>query len=142
MPNFKTFEPQTLAALDDAHGDIRLVSGKKPPVKAWKPEVTPETPWAAVFRKPVVGETDNFEGAAHNEKAKAGGLRNLAKALIVGVSLDGKITVCMDRNDRKQVNEVRAAWDELRAKHSGAHMAAQEDIMELSDMSKDEEGKE
>lgn len=139
---FLPFDVDTLSRLDDAHGDIRIVTGAKPPAKSFKPDFKPEHPWQAVFCKPTVGESDNFEGAAHNDRAKPGALRNLAKAIVVGVSLDGKQTFCIDRNDRASVKQVRDAWETLRAKYPGAHMAAQDDLMSLASMSADESGKE
>lgn len=138
---FKPFDNDTLRALDAAHGDVRKVRGATPPAKSWNPDA-PEPPWEAVFRRPTPGEGDTFEGAAHNDRAKPGALRNLAKAVVVAVSLDGKHTTCLDRNDRKARQEVWDAWDALRAKYSGAHMAAQDDLMGLAGMSRDEEGKE
>lgn len=140
-PTFLPFTNETLAALDAAHGDIRVVRGATPPAKRWAPDFTPEPPWEAVFRQPTTGESDNFEGAAHNDRAKAGALRNLAKAIVVGVSLGGVQITCTDRNDRAQVDAVRKAWDDLRAKFPGAHMAAQDDLMALASMAKEEEGK-
>lgn len=139
---FKPFSNETLASLDAAHGDIRVVRGVTPKPKPWQPNVTPEPPWEAVFRAPTTGESDNFEGAAHNEKARTGALRNLAKATVVGVSHGGVQTVCMDRKDAESVRKVRDAWDSLRGEFPGAHLAAQDDMLELSGQTKEEAGKE
>lgn len=144
-PKFKTFKPfdnETLVALEAAHGDIRVVRGAVPPPRRWHADDAPEPPWEAVFRKPTTGESDNFEGSAHRENAKAGALRNLAKAIVVAVSRGGKIVMYTDRGDAKAVRETREAWDALRADFPGAHMAAQDDLMGLAGMSAEEEGKE
>lgn len=138
---FKPFADEQLRALEEAHEEIRVVRGAVPPQRRWIVDDKPEPPWEAVFRKPVTGESDRFEGDAHNDKARAGGLRNLAKAIVVGVSFEGKITICGDRKDLVAVRAVRDAWDELRAKFPGAHMAAQDDIMSLAGMAREEEGK-
>lgn len=137
---FKIFKPipvDTLAALDVAHGDIRVVRGKTPPVKSWVPDHEPEPPYEVVFRKPTTGESDNFEGSAHNEKAKAGALRSLAKATIVAVSFGGKIVSSTNRKDRA----VLDAWDALRGMFPGVHAAASDDLMDLNGQAKDEGGK-
>lgn len=138
---FKPIDDETLMSLEAAHGDIRVVRGAAPPARRWHANDAPEPPWEAVFRKPTTGESDNFEGSAHRENAKAGALRNLAKAIVVAVSLDGKIVSYTDRGDAKAVRETREAWDALRAKFPGAHMAAQDDLMSLAGMSAEEEGK-
>lgn len=139
---FKPISDDVLVALDEAHNDIRVVKGATPPAKSYRPNVAPETPWQAVFRKPTQGESDAFEGAAHNDKAKPGALRNFAKALVCAVNLDGKVTMYTDRTDLKAVRETRDAWEALRARFGGAHMAAQEDLMDLMGATKDEGGKE
>lgn len=139
---FLPFDNETLSALEASHGSIRVVRGATPPVKRWNPDAIPEPPWEAVFRKPTTGEGDAFEGAVHRDDTKAGALRNFAKAVVVAVSLDGKIVVCLDRKDKMSERAAREAWDGLRASYSGAHMAAQDDLMSLAGMAKDEEGKE
>lgn len=138
---FKPFDSATLAALDIAHSDIRVVRGKTPPAKSWIPDHAPEPPFEVVFRKPTTGEADAFEGAAHNDKAKAGALRNLAKATIVGVSFGGKTVTCSDRKDVASLKTVREAWDDLRVAFPSVHGAASEDLMEMSGQAKDEGGK-
>jgi hypothetical protein len=139
--SFLTFDDATLQALDAAHGEIRVVRGKKPPAKKWDSSFVPDYPWEAVFRVPTMGESDTFEGTAHNDKARSGGLRNLAKAIVVGVSYGGQRTVCTDRADKASERAVREAWESLRKEFPGAHMAAQDDIMSLASMAADEEGK-
>ena len=138
---FKPFDNETLAALEGAHEDIRVVRGETPPTKRWNPGAAPEPPWEAVFRKPTIGEAENFEGSAHKEAQRPGGVRNYAKALVVGVSIDGTQTVCMDRLDPKQRAAVREAWDALRAKFPQAHIASQDDLLSLSGQTRDEGGK-
>jgi len=139
---FAPFDNDTLASLESAHGEIRVVRGEKPPAKRWRPDDMPETPWEAVFRKPTVGECDNFEGAAHQDKARAAALRNLAKATVVGVSRAGKQVLHVEPGDARSKQAVRDAWDALRNDYSGAHMAAQKHLMSLAGMSDEEEGKE
>lgn len=138
---FLPFSNDQLEALDVAHEDIRHVKGETPPAKPWRTNYEPETPWAAVFRKPTTGEAESFEGKAHNERAAPGAMRDYAKALVVAVSLDGKHTVCLDRADPKSKGEVRKAWDDLRAKYPAAHIAAQADLLSLSGQARDEGGK-
>lgn len=141
---FKTFRPfsdEQLAALEQAHGEIRVCRGAVPPPRRWVANDSPEPPWEAVFRKPTMGESDNFEGSAHREQAKAAALRNLAKAIVVGVSVGGKVITYEDRSDAKAVRDVRDAWDNLRRDFPGAHMAAQEDLMSLAGMAAEEAGK-
>lgn len=143
-PKFRAFVPfdnDTLAALDAAHGDIRVVRGETPPAKKWKPDELPEPPWEVVYRKPTQGEADAFEGSVHNERAKSAGLRNLAKATIVGVSVGGIVTTCADRSDAAAVRKVRDAWDALREAHPSVHVASAGDLMSLAGMSAEEEGK-
>ncbi len=94
-----------------------------------------------MFRKPTGGECDHFEGSAHNDKAKPGALRNLAKAIVVGVSFGGKVVTVADRKDIVAVKAAREAWDSLREAYPGAHMAAQEDLMALAGMAADDGGK-
>lgn len=139
---FLPFDNETLSALEASHGSIRVVRGATPPVKRWNPDATPEPPWEAVFREPTTGEGDNFEGAVHNDRTKAGALRNHAKATVVAVSHGGKHTICSDRRDKPAEKATREAWDDLRRTFPGAHMAAQDDLMSLAGMAKDEEGKE
>lgn len=138
---FKAFTDDELRALEAAHDEIRVVRGAAPPPRRWAAEDKPEPPWEAVFRKPMTGESDSFEGAAHNDKAKPGALRNFAKAVVVGVSLAGKTATCVDRKDLVSLRATRDAWDALRAQYPGAHMAAQDDLMGLAGMARDEEGK-
>jgi hypothetical protein len=141
-PSFVPFTTEVLQQLCDAHGDIRVVTGEKPPARHWDPSFVPEHPWQVVFRAPVgTGESDAFEGAAHNDKTKPGALRTFARTLVVGVSFRGEQTICTDRTDRASVNKVREAWDRLRDVCPGVHMASQNDIMSLANMSADETGK-
>lgn len=139
--SFVPFSQDTLRELDIAHEDIRVVRGETPPAKSWNPDFKPEHPWEAVFRKPTVGEAESFEGKAHNDRARPAALREFAKALVVGVSLNGKQTTCMDRKDQPSRREVVAAWDALRDRYPNAHVAAQEDIFSLSGQARDEGGK-
>lgn len=139
---FRPFSGEELAALEASHGEIRVVRGALPPARSWVPDDKPEPPWEAVFRKPTTGESDNFEGAVAKDATKAAALRNLSKAVIVGVSVGGKIATCSDRKDLPSVRAVRDAWDRLRETHPGVHMAAQEDLMSLMGMARDEGGKE
>lgn len=143
-PEYRVFVPFTndeLAELDGAHEDIRVVTGAIPPPKRWKPEEKQEPPWEVVFRKAQGGEGDFFEGHAHSEQAKAKALRLHAKTLIVGVSVGGVKVVCLNRLDNKQKGDVQKAWDRLREKFPGVHMAAQDEIMDLTGMGKEEAGK-
>lgn len=137
---FAPFTDDTLAELDTAHDDIRKVRGETPPFKSWRPDYVPEVPWELVFRKPTVGEAESFEGRAHNERAKPSALRDFAKTLIVGVSLDGKQTICIDRRDAK---DVRLAWDALRAKYPNVHISegVQDALSSLSGQTSAEGGK-
>lgn len=142
-PKYKTFAPfsdEEWQALDVAHGDTRKVRGAVPPPKPWDP--SPEPKWEVIFRKPAnAGEFAFFEKHAHSDTAKDRALRLYAKALIVGVSEGGRKVVCLNVNDNKQKNDVRNAWDALCEKFPGIHMAAQQDIMDLSGMGKEEAGK-
>jgi hypothetical protein len=140
---FKPFDDETLQALEDAHKSIRVVRGETPPARRWVPNDEPEPPWEVVFREPTLGEVEMYEGRAHqNEKARAAMVRDHAKATVCAVSFDGAQTICMDRHDRKSVNDVRAAWDTLRAKYGAAHLAAQDDLMSMMGSVKAESGKE
>jgi hypothetical protein len=144
-PKFRTFKPfddATLQSLEEAHGRIAVVRGAAPSPRRWVANDEPEPPWEVVFREPTMGEVEVYEGHAHHEKARAAMVRNHAKATIVGVSLDGAQTVCMDRKDTASVRGVREAWDKLRAKYGAAHLAAQDDLMELMGSVKEDAGKE
>lgn len=141
MPGFKPFDDETLCALDAAHGDVRVVRGETPPAKRWKPAEKPEPPWEAVFRRPTEGELSAFERAMSNDKAKDSATRSFAKAIVCGVSLDGKIVSYTDRGDVAAVRGVRDAWDALRERHPGAHLASVDEILSLASMSAEQEGK-
>jgi hypothetical protein len=133
-PRYRVFAPfsdDTLCALEEAHGRVAVVRAAAPAKRRWVPNDTPEPPWEAVFREPTVGEAEAYEGHAHHEKARAGMVRNHAKATVVGVSIGGKQTVCMDRADTASVKAVREAWDRLRDRYGAAHLAAQDDLMAL-----------
>lgn len=140
---FVPFTDEQMAELESAHGRIspRVLPALDPP-RTWVPNDVPEPHWCAVFREPTTGEVEFFERHAHGT-SKDAALRNLAKATIVAVSFQGKHTVCLDRNDRASVDAVRAAWDQgIRKRFGGAHLAAQDDLMLLAGMSRDETGKE
>lgn len=144
-PQFRTFRPfddATLAALEEAHGRIMPVRAATPPPRRWVTNDEPEPPWEVVFREPTMGEAEAYEGHAHHERARAGMVRNHCKATVVAVSFGGVQTVCMDRNDRAAVTEVRNAWDRLRAKFGGAHLACQDAISALMGSVQDDMGKE
>ncbi len=144
-PKFRTFKPfsdDTLCELETAHNRIAVVRAAPPAPRRWVANDDPEPPWEAVFREPTVGEVEMYEGHAHHEKARAGMVRNHAKATVVGVSIDGKQTICLDRRDAKSVREVRDAWDKLRERYGAAHLAAQDDLQSLMGSVKDEAGKE
>ena len=95
-----------------------------------------------MFRRPTIGEVENFEGAANNERARASASRNLAKAIVVAVSLDGKHTVQKDPSDAPGKVAVREAWEQCRAKHGGAiHIRAMAKIQQLTGQTEEETGK-
>jgi hypothetical protein len=130
---FLPFSDEELQDLDAKFGDIRRVTGKTPPAKPWAKAgaADPEPPYQVVFRKPEPAETDAYEGAAHNEEARKGALRTLARSIVVGVSLDGKHT--LHDGERRGASEkaVREAWDALRKRSPLAHLACQEALTEL-----------
>lgn len=138
---FKPFSDEQLIALEAAHGRIAVVRGAPPPAPRWRP-AEPEPPYEVVFRAPTVGEAEAYEGHAHHEKARAAMVRDHAKATIVAVSIDGAHVICDDRKNLPSVKEVRAAWDKLREKYPGAHLASQDDLQALMGSVKDEMGKE
>lgn len=143
-PRYRVFLPFTdeqMSDLEAAHGRVMPVLPKLDPPRAWVPDDKPEPHWCAVFREPTTGEVEFFERHAHGS-SKDVALRNLAKATVVAVSLGGRHTVCLDRNDKRSVDAVRAAWDQgIRGRFGGAHLAAQDDLMLLAGMSRDESGK-
>ncbi len=144
-PQYRIFAPFTddeLEALDVAHKDIRRVTGATPPAKSWRRTEKPEPPWEVVFRKPTgSGEFAFFEKHAHNDSAKDRALRLYAKALIVGVSVGGRKVLNLNSKDNKQNVDIRRAWDLLCEEYPGVHMAAKDEIMDLSGMGKEEAGK-
>lgn len=144
-PKFKTFKPfadEQLCALEEAHRRIEVVRGAVPPAPRWRSTVTPEPPWEVVFRVPTEGESNAFEMQSHGaDKVKSAALRNLGKAVVVAVSRDGKHTIQSTRGDREEMATVRRAWDDLREEHPGAHMAAQDALMSLNSMGREEAGK-
>lgn len=140
---FLPFSDEQLAELEEAHRKIEVVRGAPPPPRRWVPNDDPEPPWEAVFRIPTAGEFEFFEQhMAGDQKSKAAAVRSHAKATVVAVSINGKQTVCLNSRDTVSVREVRRAWDGLReAGNGGAHMAAQDSIMSLASMGRDEVGK-
>ncbi len=126
------FTDEQMQTLDVTFGDVRLVTAKTPEPKRWAPKdaPAPSPPWQAVFRRPTLGEGEAFEGAANKEQARAGAMRDLAKATIVAVSFGGEQVTAAEAG-RKGQGDVRAAWDRLRQAHPLAHIAAKDAIQEL-----------
>lgn len=146
-PQFRVFAPFSdaqLGELEEAHGRIDVVRGAIPAARRWVPDDAPEPPWEAVFRIPTDGESEFFElHAAGSEKARSAALRDLTKGIVVGVSFRGKQVICLKRTDSVSVRDVRNAWDALRkGGYPLAHVAAQDTVMALAGMGREEAGKE
>lgn len=137
---FTPFTNEQLQDLEDRFGRIAVVTGAKPKRQPHH-KTDPEIPWQAVFRAPTQGESDAFEGAANNERAKPGALRELARKTVVAISHKGVITI--HDGERGRLSKVLGdAWEKLRQDFGGIHIAAQGDLMALNGAEADESGKE
>ncbi len=143
---FAPFSDEQLEKLETMFGAgrIRVVRGVTPAPSRWakKEAPPPEPPWEVVFRAPNEGESNAFEGGAHDPKGKTAALRILARATVIGVSHNGVITLHDGDQRGKQEKEVRAAWDGLRAVYPAVHMASQGEIQELMGGAAESLGKE
>jgi hypothetical protein len=138
--SFVPFSVEQLLDLEARFGPVRVVTAARP--KRQRHHTTdPEPPWEIVIRSPTQGESDAFEGAANNDRAKAGALRELARKTVVAISHWGAVTI--HDGERGKLSKVLGeAWEKLRHDFPGVHIAAQSDLMALNGAEADESGKE
>lgn len=138
--SFVPFSVEQLLDLEGRFGRIAVVTAAQPKKLAHHVE-PPPIPWQLVFRAPTQGESDAFEGAANNERSKAGALRELARKTVVAISHRGAVTI--HDGERGKLSKVLGeAWERLRQDFPGVHIAAQSDLMALNGAEADESGKE
>ncbi len=120
--SFKPFSPEQFADLDARFGVLYPYTPAPRPRPSYLPPLAgdaaafpPDPPYSLVFRACVGGEWDNIMGQANDPKQKARAPRNLALATIVGVSLDGVVTIVDTANtDTRQAQKpVREAFEAL-----------------------------
>ncbi len=117
--SFKPFSPEQFADLDARFGVLYPYTPAPRPRPSYLPALpagsVPEPPYSLVFRPCVGGEWDNIMGQANDPKQKARAPRNLALATIVGVSVDGVVTIVDTANtDARQAQKpAREAFEAL-----------------------------
>lgn len=143
FPTIFTFVPFTdeqLQELEARHGRITVVTAATPKRQRFH-KIDPVPPWQVVYRAPTMGECDAFEGAANNEKAKPGALRELARKTAVGISCHGFVTL-HDGEPHHPLKAMNDAWAALRKDYPAVHLASQGAIQELMGGEAEEAGKE